>query len=231
MYKIKERFGFTTFMLWFATILAAVIIAVCTGVVIRNVVAKISVDETTEATSIDYKEKKDEDNNIIYKPIYHYEVNGKEYSCESMFTVSSKIKGKAIVHYDKSKPQMCMTDYSYSHYSINSLMALVIAFMVMLLILSFGNLKQHQKRKKRIKYLLSNGVLIKNIPHELVVNSSDDNPCDTKYVSTYKFPDGVTRKIESKEMYYLTAKKGSADLLYDPKNCDNYYFGANIEKI
>ncbi len=230
MYKIKERFGFTTFMLWFATILAAVIIAVCTGVVIRNVVAKISVDETTDAISIEYKESLDDDNNVVYKPIYQYEVNGKEYSCESMFTVKSKIEGKAIVHYDKSKPQMCITDYSYSRYAANYLMIFIIPFMALILVISFGTLKKHKKRIEMIKYLLNNGVLIKNIPHELEINTSDD-PRDTKYVSTYKFPDGVTRKIESKEMYYLTAKKGSADLLYDPKNCDNYYFGANIEKI
>ena len=69
-----------------------------------------SLDYQVEATKIEENPHYNSDDEIMYSPIYHYEVNGTAYTCKS--TISSNTPpsdSQRIVYYDSKNPSKCMT--------------------------------------------------------------------------------------------------------------------------
>ena len=230
MYKISEKIKRKITFSWVAIIISITATAVISGLFIGNLITKLSVNKTTEATYIEQHYEKNSDNKEIYKPIYHYVVNEKEYVCESTYVVHSDEIKAGTVHYNSNNPQKCMIDYSYNHFSSPYLLLLVVAFFIFCLIMAIKSLKDAKKQTNMVEYLQKNGKLVKGVPHEIKkIGTAAEDFNDTVIVSKYKFPDGKTRTIKSEAMTYIKATKESVDLLYDPKNCDINYLGVNIK--
>ena len=229
MYKISEKVKRKITISWIAIIISLIAMAVFSGLFIGNLITKLSVNKSTEATYIEQNYEKNSDNENIYKPIYHYIVDDVEYKCESLFVVNSDEIEAGTVYYNSNNPKKCMIDYNYSHFNSTHLLLIVVAFFGFCLVLATKTLKAAKKQTNIINYLQKHGKLVKNVSHELKSVGTIDDIKDTVIVCKYKFPDGKTRTVKSEEMTYKKASKGSVDLLYDPKDCDINYLGVNIK--
>ena len=224
MYKKNNNITF----FWIAIIISIIGIAVISGFFIANLEKKLSVDKTTEATYIEQNYETNSDNEKIYKPIYHYVVNDKEYTCEASFVVNSEEITSGTVHYNSNNPQKCMIDYNYSHFNSIYLLLIVDVFLLFCLVLLIKSIKSIKKKSNMIEYLKGNGEIVKNVPHELkTIGTTPEDINDTIIVVKHKFPDGKTRTIESDAMPYIKAKKVNVDLLYDPKDNSINYLDVN----
>ena len=75
-------------------------------------VKKINYDEHTYAYQIEEGKFNDTDNEIMYKPIYFFNVSDQIYKCESKVAESRSPDNKAnLVYYDRSNPENCLTEY------------------------------------------------------------------------------------------------------------------------
>ena len=163
MYKKNNNITF----FWIAIIISIIGIAVISGFFIANLGKKLSVDKTTEATYIEQKYETNSDNEKIYKPIYHYVVNDKEYTCDASFVVNSEEITSGTVHYNSNNPQKCMIDYNYSHFNSIYFLLIVDVFLLFCLVLLIKSIKSIKKKSNMIEYLKGNGEIVKNVPYEL----------------------------------------------------------------
>ena len=230
MYKIKEKMPYKIGFLMSMFILCVIATITFAGLFFYNLFIKLSVNKAIETTYIEENYETNNDNEKVYKPIYHYEVNGVEYKCKSSIKIKGEKLTEGIVHYNSSNPKTCMIDNDYSNFIIFYVFLIPAILFAILLIPLTKELVRQKKRKKMVENLIKNGILVKNIPHEIEHHYGID-PSNSLIVSEYKFPDGTVKKLKSEPLSYRRIKKGSKDLLYDPNNYDNYYLGIDIEKI
>ena len=80
----------------------------------------------------------------MYSSIYHYKVDGKEYTCSSNFLSSVRTcESNSLVYYDSNDPSRCMTKYS----KLSN--ALLLVFLILpLIFIAVGviNIKKINKR-------------------------------------------------------------------------------------
>jgi len=83
-------------------------------------------DSQTKAYSIYPNETYDSDGDTVYKPIYYFKVDNREYKCIS-WSGSSVYpnEGKNTVYYDSSDPTKCRTEYEKSSSKIVGIICLV----------------------------------------------------------------------------------------------------------
>lgn len=193
---------------------------------------KDSLDSTIDATYIEDHYENNSDGGYDYKPIYHYTVNGKEYTCKSKYNISKQNLKEGKVYYEAADPSNCLTDETYDRYSLNYIILAItsgggVLIIVAFLIMMFKEIKKN----KKIKHLIYNGRLVKGLPHALKNNVDSDSPYSVTIIVDYTFPDGTTRRLESEPQRFKKVKQGSIDLLYDPHDYDNYFLGIDIEYI
>jgi hypothetical protein len=231
MYKINEKIKLKIVFWRIITIFCAFVVVLFLGLFINNAITKLSVNKTVKATYIEQTYENTDDNEKRYRPIYHYEVDGKEYECKSNDLIQPEEVYEGTVHYNSSNPKKCLTDYNYSHFAQQYILLVPAGIFVFIFILTLKELNRHKKRKKNIDLLLEKGSLVKGIPYDIEIHrGTPDTGDSTIIVADYKFPDGKTRHIKSEDVSSRKLKKGSVDLLYDPNDCDNNYIGINIEK-
>lgn len=91
-------------------------------------------DKTAIAYRIDLNSYYDSDNEEIYRPIYYFKVDRKNYKCETKTGSSTRPKeNKNIVYYDSKNPEKCRTQYEKS----TSMLAGIICLIVELIIIVF----------------------------------------------------------------------------------------------
>ena len=88
------------------------------------------------------------------------------------------------------------------------------------------------KREKIAKKLAVSGILVKDVPYEIInsgifVFGKQSKAFEIKYT----FPDGVTRTLVSHNIFSNIVKDrdGLCDFLYDPKNYDNFFIDLEIK--
>ena len=101
-------------------------------------------DSQTRAYKIDPNESYDSDNNIIYNPIYYFEVDGNNYECEAKGTSSYPKKNKNTVYYDSSNPTKCKTEYEKS----TSKFAGIVCLIASAVIVYFGIIEKPSNKEK-----------------------------------------------------------------------------------
>ena len=220
-FKSTKNFGiiFTIFGLFFLLIIG--------GLFVGNIVKKSSLDAQITAHDIEWKTINGDDG-ITYSPIYYYNVDGVEYTCDANSSSSSK-NGKGIVYYNSTNPQDCMTDFESSFSFIFLLFSLI---PIVFVLIGASQIKRYIKKLKDIKTLANTGILVKGVPY-LVTNSSysvNDRPIKC-FKASYTFPDGKTKELVSPPAFdrVLQDGDGRCDLLYDPNNYDNYFLDLEIK--
>lgn len=198
------------------------------SIVSSSIIKKNSLDSSVKATYIEWEEHYDnDDDSITYSPIYHYEVDDKEYICDS--NVSSNIKsGEGTVYYDSNNPSKCMTDFEDG-----STWIFLIFLLIPLIFVVIGAvfIKSYLKKSKSLKTLASNGILVKGIPYQIIDSNVTVNNRVLKCFSiTFTFPNGTTKNIVSEPAndHILYDHDGKCDLLYDPNNYENYFLDLEI---
>lgn len=195
---------------------------------IHGILKKNSLDREVKADYIEENAHYDDEGSLMYSPVYHYTVNGKEYTCGGSFSSSKRPSSKGVVYYKKGDPSNCMTDYSSR---TNWFMLIGVALGAVCAAVGFSMKQKVSKEVKKAKYLSQNGKLIKGIPYRMedtgtVVNGRTIQ----RIVIDYILPTGSTITLRGNPRYdKFTNQNGLADLLIDPNDNDNYYIDFDIK--
>lgn len=212
------------------------VVGILFGVILLGVFAGTmlkgnSLDSETMSTKVDLNEYYD-DGDIMYNPVYTYEVDGKEYTCTSGISSSVRPSSKNIkVYYDSKNPSKCLTDYSKnSSYFFLLFLIIPIVFIVM----SVVNFKKINKRIAIINSLNENGKLVKGLPYRLentgmVVN----NVPIQRPVIDYALANGSIIQLygDPRHDRKVADQDGLVDLVIDESNPENYFIDFEINRV
>ena len=217
--------------IWYIFIILAVIfIVVAVSMAVFNYM--IVKNFTTEATSYKYEFEShyDSDENLLYTPVYYYSVGGKEYTCKSSISSSSKRgEERKIIHYYTDEPDKCID-------GVESMMFIYIPFTIIsiiFIVIGIIGLKANNKKVKIAMELNQTGKLVKRIPCRLENSnvSVNGNPCPW-IVIDYVLPDGTTVKLHGSPIIKNKFQNdGFADLVIDEANPTNYFVDFSINRL
>ena len=217
---------------YYIFLVVGILFAVILGAVfISGMNTKSSMDAQTEASRIEVKEHYD-DGSTLYSPVYHYEVNGVEYTCGS--TSSSSIYPNTehgIVYYDSKNPAKCMTDYSSGSNFI------VLAFLIIpaiFIIVAVLNILKVNKRVQIIKELNETGKLVKGLPYYMEPTGVVVNGVPIRRpVVNYTLPSGSTVVLQgdARSDKKFADADGLVDILIDINDPTKYYIDFEINRL
>lgn len=186
-------------------------------------------DSQTDSNSVTYKTSENDDGKTMYTPIYKFEVDGRQYSCEANYSTNIKpSKDIDIIYYDKNNPENCMPNIEMDFYKFFILFAILPVIFIIIGIIFILNVR---KKVKKAKYLSEYGQLIKNLPYRMVnSNVTINNRRLLAIEIDYTLPDGTTKKLVGNPRYdHKTSDEDNlVDLLIDPNDPNNYYIDFNI---
>ena len=233
MYDIKldnVKKGKKFFFIFFISGVAIAVIMI--GILIGSTMNLNSLDATTMSTSVEINQHIDSDGNTMYSPVYHYNVNGEEYSCSSNSSSSIRpSESNALVYYDSKKPSRCMTSYSKSS---NKMLLIFLILPVIFIALGVVNINKVNKRIKIIKELNTKGKLVKNLPYRLENSNMKVNGVPIQLpVVDYILPSGVTITLRGDPRHdnKLADADGMVDLVIDESNPENYFIDFEINRL
>lgn len=233
MYDIKldnVKKGKKFFFLFFISGVAIAVIMI--GILIGSTMNLNNLDATTMSTSVEINQHIDSDGNTMYSPVYHYNVNGEEYSCSSNSSSSIRpSETNALVYYDSKKPSRCMTPYSKSS---NKMLLIFLILPVIFIALGVVNINKVNKRIKIIKELNTKGKLVKNLPYRLENSNLKVNGVPIQLpVVDYILPSGVTITLrgDPRQDNKLADADGMVDLVIDENNPKNYFIDFEINRL
>lgn len=213
-------------------IVGIVFLIIFGAISITSFVKYKSLDYQVEAIKIDENSYYDSDNEIMYSPIYYYEVNGTSYTCKSSLSSNRPPRdSQRIVYYDSKNPSECMTSYSKSG---NSLLLLLLLIPIIALVIGIMNTLKINKRIKQINALNSNGKLVKNLPFYLEdTGMSVNNVTIQRPVVDYILPSGERVKLKGDPRHdqKLSDADGMVDLVIDETNPSNYFIDYEINRL
>lgn len=202
------------------------------GMFVSNTIKSNSLNSTVLSTRVEIKSYVNDEGTTMYSPVYYYEVNGQNYSCDS--NSSSSINPgtqNKNVYYDSKNPSNCMTEYSKTG---NYITLLFLILPIIFILVAVINIRKVNKRVKAILELNRKGKLIKNLPYRLentgmVVN----NVPIQRPVIDYTLPTGTTITLYGDARHdkkHFDADH-MVDLLIDESNPDNYYIDFEINRL
>lgn len=202
------------------------------GMFVSNTIKSNSLNSTVLSTRVEIKSYVNDEGTTMYSPVYYYEVNGQNYSCDS--NSSSSINPgtqNKNVYYDSKNPSNCMTEYSKTG---NYITLLFLLLPIIFILVAVINIRKVNKRVKAILELNRKGKLIKNLPYRLentgmVVN----NVPIQRPVIDYTLPTGTTITLYGDARHdkkHFDADH-MVDLLIDESNPDNYYIDFEINRL
>lgn len=153
------------------------------GIFIFNMIKLNNLDSKTMSTKVEVKSYINDSGNTIYSSVYHYRINGQDYSCDSNVSSNDNLGTEnKNIYYNSKNPSICMIEYSKTgNYII--LIILPVAVLIILfaiLILKKSNKKEKVNSKtiqkddliKKQSRRLENMMISKN--NEIIENSKDD---------------------------------------------------------
>ena len=191
-----------------------------------------SLDYQVEATRIDENSHYDSDNNLMYSPIYYYEVDGKEYVCKTTSSASTPpTANQKIVYYDSKNPSKCMTSFSKS---VNTIFIIFTVLPIIMIVIGIIKIKKVNNRVKQINALNNTGKLVKNLPYHLEDSGMTVNNVKIQLpVVEYTLPSGerLTLKGDPRHDRKLSDQDGLVDLVIDETNPSNYFIDFEINRL
>lgn len=191
-----------------------------------------SLDYQVEATRIDENPHYDSDNNLMYSPIYYYEVDGKEYVCKTTSSSSTPPNAnQKIVYYDSKNPSKCMTSFAKS---VNTIFIIFTVLPIIMIVVGIIKIQKVNKRVKQINALNNTGKLVKSLPYHLEDSGMVVNNVKIQLpVVEYTLPSGerLTLKGDPRHDRKLSDSDGLVDLVIDETNPSNYFIDFEINRL
>lgn len=206
------------------------ILIILDGLVAINIIRKKSFDSYIVTRNIEIESHEDEDGDTMYKPIYHYNVNGELYKCKPASSSSNRPSirnGK--VYYDSKNPSKCMTDYSLKANKILLILNIIpIGFFIPGILLT----SKVNKKIKKLKKLNQTGKLVKGLPYNLEnTNMSVNGQTLPRITLEYRLQTGELKTLTSGPIFDTKKSNSSTvDLLIDENDTDNYFLDFEINR-
>lgn len=224
---IKKGNGFYLIFLLFGL----VFLIVMGGIIISSNNKINSMDSQTTSTRVDIRTHVS-DGTRMYSPVYYYEVDGKEYSCNSSSSSSTYPSEKnGIVYYDSKNPSKCMTEYSKKG---NNIILIFMIIPILFIGLAVINMIKISKRVKAVQELNKKGKLVKNLPYRLEdTGMTVNNVRIQRPVVDYTLPSGSIIKLlgDPRHDKKSADSDGMVDLVIDENNPDNYFIDFEINRL
>ena len=191
----------------------------------KNCESKTSVTVSDEGSSVN--------SSNLCRPIYYFEVDGKDYACKSSTGVDKKLikTDNRTVYYNPSDPTKCMTGADLSSnkfvYIFLALGALVAGYGIALIV-------KTSMRIKAVKQLEQTGTLFKHVRYELVnSNIQVGNKVIQKPVVNLTLPNNQQVNLKGDALFGNSpGNREYVDVLIDLNNpTKNYYIGFDIQVI
>ena len=168
----------------------------------------------------------------MYSSIYHYKVDGKEYTCSSNFSSSVRTcESNSLVYYDSNDPSRCMTKYSKSS---NALLSVFLILPLIFIAVGVINIKKVNKRVQIIKNLNTKSKLVKNLTYRLENSNISVNGVAIQLpVVDYTLLSGVTVTLRGDPRHDKKEcdADGIIDLVIDESNPENYFIDFEINRL
>lgn len=209
-----------------------VFLAIMLAIFFSSIVNRNSLDAETQSIHTDPNRHEDSDGDMVYSPIFTYEVDGQQYTCAS--GVSSSIgpgEEPRTIHYDSKNPSKCMSDYSEN---INWLLLIFAALPAIFIAIGASMNHKIAKRVKQIEALNQTGKLVKNLPYRLESSNIEVNGHPImKIVVDYHMPNGQSVTLEGDPRYDRkeSDEDGKVDLVIDESDPKNYYLDFEINRL
>ncbi len=199
-------------------------------------------DSTTTATNIEKNCENKTEVNIgeggtsvnhsnLCHPTYTFEVEGKEYTCQSSTGVSKILlkDNKNKVFYDSKNPENCMTEADTA--SQPFFYMIMIGLGSLFLLIGIFQLIKGTSRIKAIDKLKQIGILFKNLPYELKAgNLQVGNRKTMCTVVNVPLPNNTTIKLKGDSRFDFDSSKKYIDVLVDLNNPKkNFFIDYDIE--
>jgi hypothetical protein len=225
--NVKKGRGF-----YFLFLLAGLIFLGIIGSVLISSYTKLSsLNSKTKSTKVIVKSHID-DGTILYSPTYYFNVDGREYFCNSDSSSSANPgTSNKMVYYDSNNPTICMTDYSKSN---NNFFLLFIILPLAFITLAIVNMIKINKRLKLIKELNKTGKLVKNLPYHLENTGMAVNGVQIQRpVVEYPLSSGstITLRGDPRHDKKSSDADGLVDVVIDENNTDNYFIDFEINRL
>lgn len=210
-----------------------IVLMIAFGLVIVSSNNKLkSLDSTVISSRVEISTYKSNEGNIMYSPVYYYEVDGTEYSCPSNSSSSSKPKtDNANVYYDSKNPEDCMTDYSKS---VTKYMYIGVLVGALLTVVGTMVMIKGEKKIKKIKELNKYGKLVKNLPYRLEPSGITVNNVPVQRpVVDYTLASGVKVTLygDPRMDRKVADADGKVDLIIDENDPSNYFIDFEINRL
>ena len=193
----------------------------------NTIKTRMSTDAYTMATRVEINSYLSSDSNgsktMMYSPVFHYNVNDKEYSCSTNFSSSIKPNiSNNKIYYKSQYPDFCMNEYDFVQNCIFAGLFFVIS--LPLFIVGLCVLRCIIIGKNKYKKLRQYGQLIKNIPCKILPSNITYNH-KRGYVIQIEYENLV---LKSDTKFDIDIRRNTADLLIDPLNPKNYFIDFDI---
>lgn len=233
MYDINVKFVKKGKWFWWIFLLAGLLFI---GIIIFSVNStgnKIkTMDSKVLSSHVDVTTYRNDEGNMMYRPMYYYQVDGKEYICSSNVSTSSypNLDNKTI-YYKSDNPSSCMLESATKN---NNKMYVALFIPGIFVIIGLIGILKINKRVKAIKELNKKGKLIKNLHYELVdSNMSVNNITIKRPMVMYKLSTGVEIPLYGDPRHDKKHfdKDGLVDLVIDENNPTNYFIDFEINRL
>lgn len=226
--NIKKGRKFNFFILLFGLVFLFLI----GGIVVNTIIKFNTLDANVLSENVEFKTHVNNDGKTVYSSVYYYEVDEKEYVCNSMASSvnAPKLTNKKV-YYESSNPTNCMTaDDKADSFFLFFFLIIPIVFIV----ISINGFIKVSKRIKIVNELNQKGKLVKNLPYRLVKTGMSVNKRKIyKPVVHYTLPSGVTVTLygDARFDHMQSDADGMVDLLIDENNPNNYYIDFEINRL
>lgn len=188
-----------------------------------------SYDSETTAYNIIDNCSYDSEGSYMCSPIYYYEVDGKNYKCNSNFSTSMSIDhSKNKIYYDSQNPSNCKTEFGSS---FSSFVYIFIIIPIVFVIVAVWNIMKANKRIRKVKYLANHGTLFKGLRYTLKSTGITKNGVEVLApVVDFTLPSGSTIQLtgDARHDGISYDADGLVDLLIDLDHPDTYYIDFEI---
>lgn len=189
-------------------------------------------DESTMSTKVEVTPYRDNEGNKRYSQIFYYEVDGKEYSCNSGISrnYAPSTKNKKV-YYDSTWPSSCLTT---PEKSISYIFLIFILIPIRGIYVGVRDLKKVNKKIKEVIDLNQYGKLVKNLPYKLEDARVFINNVQLKrIVVDYTLPDGSRTTLYGEPRYdkkYIDDDM-MVDLIIDENDPSKYFIDLEINRL
>ncbi len=202
------------------------------GALFYNYTKLKSLDSKIISTNVEVKSYEDDEGTTTYSPVYYYEVDGKEYACDSnSYSSINPGTSNKTVYYNSNNPSSCMTEFSKS---TNTILLIAMLIPILSIVVGIVNTSKISKKIKATKELNQKGKLVKNLSYRLESSGLEVNGVQIQRpVVDYVLPSGssITLYGDRRHDQKMADADGMVDLVIDESNPDNYFIDFEINRL